>query len=94
MNVKYFADDTKLGGDVDFLEGREALQRDLNKLASSVIICCTEMEHVLNSPHGIGYTWLYIQIEEQEAEEQPFRKGSGGSGSWQTEYESKGPKGS
>lgn len=43
---------------------------------------------MLDSPSGIGNSWLYIETGEWEAREQPHRKWPGSPGQWQTEYES------
>lgn len=43
---------------------------------------------MLDSPPGIGSSWLYIETGEWEAREQPHRKWPGSPGQWQTEYES------
>lgn len=84
-----FADDTTQGGAVDFLEGREALQRDLNKLLSWAITNQMKFNEnkcqILHLEWGsIGYTYR----QAWETGEQPWRRGSGGSGWQQVKSES------
>ena len=75
--IAELADDTKLGGAVDFLEGQEALQRDLDKLEHWAIIsgmkCNKTQCQIL--PLGWSHTGHRYKLGEQ-----PCRKGSGGAG--------------
>ncbi|KAJ7421586.1 hypothetical protein BTVI_17703 [Pitangus sulphuratus] len=73
-----FADDTKLEGAVDFLRDREALKRNLDKLEGWVIT-----NHM---KFNKGKCWiLHIGWDNPGC---MYRKGLGGPGQWQVEYES------
>ena len=71
------------------LEGREAPQRDPNRLQSWAITNHMKFNKgkcwILHLGHG--NPWLYTQTGEQEAGEQPHREGPGGSGQQQAAHE-------
>jgi len=67
---------------VDSLEGRQAIQKDLDRLESWAITSCMKFNksecQIVDL--GRGNPGLYVQTEGRETEEQPHRKRSGGLG--------------
>lgn len=74
-----FADDTKLGGAFDLLEGGEVLLGNLDKLKGWTFTSDKKF-NTGNCLIGMRQHWIHVESEEQKSGEQPHAKKSGDNG--------------
>ena len=82
-----FSDDTKISSTVDTIEGRDAVQRDPDKLEQCIQLNLNEVQQgqVQGVALGSGQSQICVQTV-KITREQPCWKGLGDSGEWKTWY--------